>query len=144
MHHRYDKYMKDLQYWQQKIQDKRKQTDFRNFLIEVVSWSPLTYYRNNGYISIFPVSGRIGNIVSLEKFEEKRNDMCDTNLQNSESIFEELITLIQKTLLPSVRNYFQCENSEFSDTNSYSKDLYLTRCSTKSSKLLNCLVVKDT
>jgi hypothetical protein len=46
--------MQTLQYWQEKIQAKRKQTPFRDFLLEITSWNALNLYKNNSLISVYP------------------------------------------------------------------------------------------
>jgi hypothetical protein len=39
--------MSNLKYWQDKIKEKRKHTPFADFLKEIVSWSPIVFYKNN-------------------------------------------------------------------------------------------------
>jgi hypothetical protein len=39
--------MKNLNYYKEKIKQKRKQTSFRDFLKEIPSWFSMTYYKNN-------------------------------------------------------------------------------------------------
>jgi hypothetical protein len=39
--------MTNIKHWQDKIKEKRKKTNFRDFLKEIVSWSPIVFYRNN-------------------------------------------------------------------------------------------------
>jgi hypothetical protein len=69
--------MPTLQHRQQKIQEKRKKTPWREFVMEVASWSPMMYYKQQGLISIYPDVSRIGALMSTDDFEEKRNDMMD-------------------------------------------------------------------
>jgi hypothetical protein len=38
--------MKDLKTWEEKIKEKRKKTDFRDFVKEICSWSILNLYKN--------------------------------------------------------------------------------------------------
>jgi hypothetical protein len=60
--------MQDLTYRQQKIQEKRKLTSFRDFLMEICSWFPLNFYKNNGLISIYPPTGRITNVIDSKEY----------------------------------------------------------------------------
>lgn len=46
--------MSNLQYRQEKIQEKRKQTPWRDFVMEICSWMPVMFYNINGRISRFP------------------------------------------------------------------------------------------
>ena len=62
--------MPDLKYRQQKIQEKRKQTSFRDFVKEIGSWMPLVFYKHNGEISRYPVTDRLKNLVQPAVFEE--------------------------------------------------------------------------
>jgi hypothetical protein len=50
--------MSDLSYRQQTIQEKRKQTSFRDFVMEVCSWKPIQLHRQNGIIARFPLTER--------------------------------------------------------------------------------------
>lgn len=102
------------------------------------------YYKNNNIVSVFPPVERVWNIISPSSFEEQRNKLLIHEKSAEKSFFTHMLKLIWVTTLPSVRHYFDCPNSEFSDTNSKSQNLYLTRCSTKCSNVLNSLVIKDT
>jgi len=39
--------MTDLKKWEDKIKEKRKQTDFREFVKDICSWYNLVLYKNN-------------------------------------------------------------------------------------------------
>jgi hypothetical protein len=49
---------------QQKIQEKRKQTSFRDCVREIASWRPLNIYNLKGTLSRYPDTPRKGNIVN--------------------------------------------------------------------------------
>jgi hypothetical protein len=38
--------MHELKFWEDKIKEKRKKTDFRVFVKEIASWSVLNLYKN--------------------------------------------------------------------------------------------------
>ena len=44
--------MKNLNYYKEKIKEKRKQTSFRDYLKEIVFYFPMTYYKNSSVISV--------------------------------------------------------------------------------------------
>jgi len=67
--------MSDLQKRQKKIQIKRMHTPRRDFVKEIVSWRPITFYRNGDFISRFPETERIGTIISHKEFDDKRDDL---------------------------------------------------------------------
>ena len=56
--------MKNLQYRQQKIQTKRKQTTWKEFVRDVCSWFPLVLNREHGEVSRYPKTNRIWWISS--------------------------------------------------------------------------------
>jgi hypothetical protein len=69
--------MESLQYWQEKIQDTKKNTPFRKFLLDVASWQPFMVYNNQKLFSRFSPD-RVQNIVSVEKWQEMRETFCET------------------------------------------------------------------
>jgi hypothetical protein len=50
--------MADLATWQKKIQDKRKQTPFRDFVRDICSWYPLSFYKTELGITRYPNTER--------------------------------------------------------------------------------------
>ena len=63
--------MSNLSYRQQKIQGKRKQTPWRDFVMEICSWMPIILYKNNGLISVYPDNGKI-SIIENSEFHNNR------------------------------------------------------------------------
>jgi hypothetical protein len=55
--------MHDLASRQQKIQEKRKQTPFRDFVREICSWYPLNLYNYDGMITRYPNTDKKGSIL---------------------------------------------------------------------------------
>jgi hypothetical protein len=60
--------MNSLQYRQEKIQAKRKQTPWRQFVMEMASWFPLVLQKDGKYISRYPKNGRWSNLKYHEEF----------------------------------------------------------------------------
>jgi len=119
--------MKDLKYYQKIIQDKRKQTDFRVFLMEIVSWHPFILNKNKDLISRFPKSDRV-QICSKEKFVENRDSLTKHGRKYdfSQDFFQNFSSLFQSTPLPNMFHYRENENSDFTDTAVDSKNTYLS------------------
>jgi hypothetical protein len=69
--------MSNLKYYQNIIKEKRRKTSFRDFLIDINSWTSLTFYRNNSLISRYPESDRI-KICSIDNFN-KNIDLLTKN-----------------------------------------------------------------
>jgi DNA-directed RNA polymerase delta subunit len=51
--------MQDLNYYKEIIKDKRKKTNFRDYIKEIASHFPLSFYKNSEVISKFPETDRI-------------------------------------------------------------------------------------
>lgn len=97
--------MPDLRYRQERIQEKRKQTPFRDFVKEVCSWSPLTYYKNKGFVSIFPETDRLQHIVSVATFAQERDALVIDSDVSYQDFFAALFYVQQSTLFPCVRQF---------------------------------------
>ncbi len=135
--------MTKLEKWENIIKEKRKKTLFRDFVKEIASWSPLNYYKNWGFVSIYNYSNRINKIVSINEFNSLRD-----NLPGLDYTYNNLfsgISILQKTIsLPCVRQYWIYNNSDYTDTNSNVENCFLIRCSTLCKNVWYSIVVKKT
>ena len=120
--------MNTLQHRQQKIQNKRKQTPFREFLLEIASWMPLTLHKIDGKISRYPDTSRIANLMSWPQFELERDgfDAYGKDFDGSQSVFTQL-----QQLYKEVPKYYSFQmrwgdNTEFADVVRWSKNVYLS------------------
>lgn len=115
--------MPDLHYWQEKIKERRKTTSWKDFLLTIGSWRPMAFYKNNGYISIYPTSPRSPEVKSNETYDESivwlYQDYSNGN------IFNDISILLWKVWLANVAQVNN-ENSNFSDTTINSKNIYLS------------------
>ena len=120
--------MHDISYWQKQIQEKRKDTEFRDFIEEIWSWFPIVFHKYNTLLSRHPESNRIWWIVTYSEFEESRwslqkvwrgYDFTKTFQQN----FWELIWDVELANLVQFENN---ENSEYWDIILGSKNIYLS------------------
>jgi hypothetical protein len=66
--------MSNLQYRQEKIQQKRKQTSWRDFVRDKMSRKSLNYNKVDGLVSRFPQTDRIPPLLSITQL----NDIIDT------------------------------------------------------------------
>jgi len=73
--------MSNLKYWQNKIKEKRKDTDFRDFLKEIASWVPLNLHKKSWWLSRYPDTERIKNVVSEKEFYEQNDTFIKKGLK---------------------------------------------------------------
>lgn len=65
--------MPDLKQREEKMQEKRKQTPFREYVKEIASWTPLVFHKNNGLISKYPPVERSGKIIPNKEYQVQRD-----------------------------------------------------------------------
>ena len=65
--------MTDLQYRKKKMQDKRKQTTWREFVRDIASWRPMTFSRIDSRTSRYPQTDRIDNLIASMEYEQLRD-----------------------------------------------------------------------
>ena len=83
--------MEDIKSWQEKIKEKRKNTDFRDFLNEIASWCPIILYKNQGKVSRYNEKvNRIKCIDNKTYFEnyEKINELNQAEYNFSKNFFD--------------------------------------------------------
>ena len=123
--------MTRLEYRQQKIQQKRKQTPFREFVKEICSWQPMTFYKWSWPLARYPETERIGTIVDAATFV----DTIDISLwagwptDLSLPFLTQLTQLQAQTAMPAVRHFYPTENASYADTVWYVKNGYLSHLS---------------
>ncbi len=79
------------------IKNKRKQTPFRDFLKEIVSWQPIVFYKTDGIVSRFPKTERIKSVVKYSDFDKVNEDIFD---RGQEYDFNKAHPTIRKWGLP--------------------------------------------
>lgn len=115
--------MSNLAHRQQKIQEKRKQTPWREFVMEICSWFPLTLHRNNWVISRYPKTGREWNIIKLSEFNHE--NYISSDFSSNESFFEQYRHLLLSSQKPWITHFLNNENSDFVDMAYGTKNCYL-------------------
>jgi hypothetical protein len=133
--------MPDLAYRQEKIQQKRKQTPFRDFVMEICSWRSLTFYKNKEFTSKYPPSERVQHLVSHKVFLEGDNSTQE-EFPTSSNFFASLQTLLQKTPLSPTIVVSGSENAVFSDQTVNSANVYLSNVTINSKNVLYSLGIK--
>ncbi len=106
--------MSNLQSRQEKIQAKRKQTSWRDFVMDICSWWPIVFYKNNNIVSKFPPTNRSSIIPHLQ-FDSNRDGLIDRFNIDEVSLFTWLQTLRSHTQLPSMMHWWTNENSDYVD-----------------------------
>ena len=101
-----------LQYFQDKIKEKRKQTPFREFVMEIVSWISFNFYKNQGLISRYPVSDRVKYIVPVGT-SEKNSFPKEID---ERPFFEQFTELFREIEHEAVYHQTKSENCEYADS----------------------------
>ncbi len=118
--------MTNLQMRQTKIQEKRKKTPFREFVMEICSRRSLNFYKNHNNISIFPQNERSGRICSIKEY----NNIYSNNLNNNETYNEPFLDSMKRLFIsyikPPVHHVWTNEWCEYSNTCFGSKNAYLS------------------
>ncbi|MDD3793946.1 MAG: hypothetical protein PHI37_03980 [Candidatus Gracilibacteria bacterium] len=121
--------MQDLKIWEDKIKEKRKKTNFRDFVKEICSWQPLSFYNIDGKVSRYPKSNRIKIIDDLE-FNKKATEQLEKgDLINGANFLKLLSNLWLENGLPRLWHFWETENSTYSETVGAVKNAYLTHLS---------------
>jgi hypothetical protein len=92
----------DLSYRQEKIQEKRKLTSFRDYLKEIASRYPSMFYRREGIVSRYPDTLRCTKILNAIEFF----DYAPTQtLEKTEGNFFEEMQILRNILpMPNLVN----------------------------------------
>jgi len=105
--------MADIKKWELKMQEKRKNTPWREFLMEICSWTPLVFYRNDKYISKFPVGNR-SQITSFSDFESERENL-NKNTIDENDFLQQFGELFKTSKLSPMAQRGSNENSDYAD-----------------------------
>jgi hypothetical protein len=119
--------MPDLAYRQEKIQQKRKLTPFREFAMEIASRRPLNFYKNRGTFSRYPATNRSPKLVSSEVFEQERYEYTKFPLTHeSANFFENVHQLFLSVPIEATTQVAVGGNTTFADVCRTSKNVYLS------------------
>jgi len=116
-----------IKHYKQIIKDKRKNTEFKQFIKEILSWTPLVFHRNNGFISRWPDTPRI-NICSIKEFDQNKDNLIENwiDYDFDDNFFENFSKLFKSINFPNFFHFWVNSNCDYSDIPLYSKNVYLS------------------
>ncbi|MDR0650595.1 MAG: hypothetical protein LBG59_04245 [Candidatus Peribacteria bacterium] len=103
--------MPDLTYRQQKIQDKRKQTPFRDFVMEICSWFTLNIYKVDGMLSRYPDTVRKGVLVK-DQYASMNNEQIS---EYTGDFFVDFVRLYTNSPKSNLIFFGENENATYTD-----------------------------
>lgn len=131
--------MSNLAYRQSKIQEKRKQTPWRDFVMEICSWFGVMLYKTQWRVNCFPDTPRI-QLVSLDIFEAERGSVYDISWN---TFFDTLQSLFRQHPFPHIHHIGDNENSLYSSMIYGAKNSYLSTEVIFSSNVCYSIWIKD-
>ena len=120
--------MQNLKHWQEKIQEKRKQTSFRDFIKDIASWQPIVFHKSSWMVSRFPSTDRMPEVVGYSDYYDQgwSEYTHGIDYDESKSLFENYAELRKSVKGINMINFFNSENSEYADVVSKWKNIYLS------------------
>lgn len=112
----------------QKIQDKRKTSSWEDYVIHMMSWVPMNFYKNSGHISRYPETPRSPKVMGNHAFEEIRDTLIDygQDYDSSQGFFDQFATLFQTVPSPATIQQMAGEKSDYADVVVESRNTYLS------------------
>lgn len=128
--------MTDLQIREDKIKERMKTVSRRDFIKCCGSLQTFVFHKNNGMISRYPQTDRIGGIEKTIDFEANRDNLVKTGLgyDITKSFFANYQDLMKHMTFPAMFTYGSNENSDYTDGAHTSKNAYLTFLTTYNSE----------
>ena len=120
--------MQDIKQREEKMQEKRKNTPWREFVKEICSWQPLVLYRHKSWIGRYPNNNRTKQIVNRKIADENRDNLINKWIlfNNSLPFFDNLQSLFNSTEIANIIRISDCENADFADVVVSVKNVYLS------------------
>jgi hypothetical protein len=69
--------MQDIKQREVKMQERNKNREFKMFVRDIMSWFPIVLQKNNGYISRYPQTPRIKEVVHYKEYERVKDMMTE-------------------------------------------------------------------
>lgn len=137
----------NLQHRQQKILNQAKETDFRDFVMQIASRYPLNLYKQDGMMTRFPPTERSPRIISKAEFADSmdHNTQYGVDYDMSQTFWSQLSSLFKTVPMSHlIELRGPTENAEYADMVTASKNVYLSRNVTKNNQnVIYSLGVKD-
>jgi len=119
--------MSNLSYRESLIQKKRKQTPFREFIRDIASWTPLSFYKFDGVVSKFSKTERIHSVLNVSDKNSLENiSHNEKEYDSTVSFFNQFEELKRSVPHISRMEIGTCENTEYVWTVKNSKNVYLS------------------
>lgn len=120
--------MSTLKLFQEKIQENRKKTPWREFVKQIASWQPNVFYKYDNIVSRYPKTDRIGWVIKYDEFYENNTPEYYEwiSYNHEKGFFENVASLREKMLFPNMINFFMSENCDYGDVVSKGKNIYLS------------------
>jgi hypothetical protein len=115
----------DIKKREQKIQEKRKNTPWRDYIKEIASWFTINVHKNEWLISRYPKNDRILKIIPLKDYNQLWNQEFSLSYDFSKNFWEQFIILRNNFKHPNILNFDNNENSDFADVVFGVKNAYL-------------------
>jgi hypothetical protein len=112
-----------IQQYQDKIKEKRKQTPFREFIMEIASWDSFNFYKNQWLISSYPPSDRVINLVAIWKGEK---NIFPQEIQKEKPFLEQFSEFFREIEQECSIHHTTSENCEYTNKLSFAKNCYLS------------------
>ena len=138
--------MVNIKQREEKIKDKRKQTERRTFVREVGSRFGTYLGKKDGIISRYPDTDRIGKVISPKKFEESRETLTNNGKDYNfdRDFFHNFQSLIKSIPIAATLVAGQTENADFADDTMNGRNIYLSfGVVTDTSNVLYSYIAKD-
>ncbi len=119
--------MQDIRQREEKIQAKRMQTPWRDFLKEIASWFNVSFNKNTGIISIFPETERCGIVYEASEYKQKFIDgfpWIDVALDVP--FLQQFQKFFSTSPKMALLDYGNNENVRYADTVYGAKNSYMT------------------
>ena len=110
--------MSQLEHYQNLIQEKVKNTSFRDFIKRIAWWYPVNFYKRDGTITVFPETPRSPHIVSPKEFSKVSTELTEygVDYDATRSFFENYQSLFATVPFSALRQFPIVENSEYTDS----------------------------
>ena len=118
--------MPDLHYRQQKIQEKRKQTPWREFVKEMAGWDNLVFHKNNWLISKYPCDERTPHVISHTNYGSMWDQMNERTLKTWQDFFTSFQELWKSLQFRPCIQQAANENSDYVEMAFGAKNCYLS------------------
>jgi len=118
--------MKNLQLRQEKIELKRRNTSWRDFIKEIGSWQPINLYKVNNLISRYPSTSRTWEVIHSDIFEKDISDGPIVIGADHWSFMNDLQLLFRTNPLPNLHQSIGADNSDYTDWAWNVKNCYLS------------------